>query len=89
MLSRERPGVPIMAITNKPKRFRQLQMVWGVVPVLMHDFKDIDKSLEEFLGLAKKHGWLESGDRVVVAAGKPVDEKMNNDGIVSCRGSGR
>jgi pyruvate kinase len=31
----------------------------------------------EFLGLAKKHGWLESGDRVVVAAGKPVDEKMN------------
>jgi pyruvate kinase len=77
MLSRERPGVPIMAITNKPKRFRQLQMVWGVVPVLMHDFKNIDKSLEEFLGLAKKHGWLQSGDRVVVASGKPVDEKMN------------
>lgn len=69
-----RPGVPIFAMTPEPETFRQLALVWGVVPVLSERFPTyvamFEVARERLLAL----GLAEPGDRVVVTAGVPFDQ---------------
>jgi len=69
-----RPGVPIFAMTPEPETFRQLALVWGVVPVLSERFPTyvamFEVARERLLAL----GLAEAGDRVVVTAGVPFDQ---------------
>jgi pyruvate kinase len=68
-----RPTVPIFAVTTEPETFRQLALVWGVVPALV----DHLPSYEDMLPVARQRllelGLAEQGDRVVVTAGVPFD----------------
>ncbi len=69
-----RPTVPIVAVTPEPETFRQLALIWGVVPVLVDHFP----SYEHMLPVARQRlldrGLAEVGDRVVVTAGVPFDQ---------------
>ena len=69
-----RPGVPIFAMTPELETFRQLALVWGVVPVLSERFPTylsmFEVARERLLAL----GLAEPGDRVVVTAGVPFDQ---------------
>lgn len=68
-----RPEVPIMAMTPEPETYRQLSLVWGVVPVLVDRAPSYDAMIplarERLLQLELAH----AGDRVVVTAGVPFD----------------
>jgi pyruvate kinase len=68
-----RPSVPILAVTTEPETFRQLALVWGVVPALV----DHLPSYEDMLPVARQRmlelGLAKTGDRVVVTAGVPFD----------------
>ncbi len=68
-----RPKVPIVAVTPEPTTFRQLAMVWGVVPVLVDHYPTYDTMLpvarERILARRLAH----EGDRLVVTAGVPFD----------------
>jgi len=68
-----RPTVPIFAVTTEPETFRQLALVWGVVPALV----DHLPSYEDMLPVARQRmlesGLVRPGDRVVVTAGVPFD----------------
>ncbi len=72
-VSSHRPGVPILALTDSARTYRQLALVWGVIPELVPHCD----SYEEMAGIAKqvvrKRGLAESGDRVAVTAGVPFD----------------
>ena len=68
-----RPGVPIFAVTPEVETFRQLSLIWGVVPALVDHFP----TYEDMLPVARRRlldaGLAEPGDRVVVTAGVPWD----------------
>jgi pyruvate kinase len=68
-----RPGVPILAVTPEPDTFRQLALVWGVIPAKTEHFPDYDAMLPFTRESIKRLGLAEPGDRVVVTAGVPFD----------------
>jgi len=73
MVAACRPAVPILAVTDNGPTYRQLALVWGVVPMLADGPPQYDAMLDaarvRMLGslLAKR------GDRFVVTAGVPFD----------------
>jgi pyruvate kinase len=68
-----RPSVPIVAVTPEPETFRQLALIWGVVPVLVEHFPTYEHMLPVARQRLLDRGLAEVGDRVVVTAGVPFD----------------
>ena len=73
LVSSYRPPVPILGVCRDPRVYRQLALVWGVIPVLCRG--EGDPSYESILGCARRylleHGLAEAGHRVAVTAGVP------------------
>ena len=68
-VSKYRPNIPILAVTPHVEVARQLQMVWGVQPLLVLNLPSIDETLQASLNMAQEKGLVEEGDLVVVTAG--------------------
>ncbi len=73
-VSAYRPSVPIFAVTPEIETFRQLALVWGVVPALVEHFPTYDHMLPVARQRLLDLGLAERGDRVVVTAGVPFDQ---------------
>lgn len=69
-----RPGVPILAVTPEPETFRQLALVWGVIPSLSEHLPSYDAMLPVARQKLLQLGLAEPGERVVVTAGVPFDQ---------------
>lgn len=67
-----RPMAPIIAATVSEKVRRKLALVFGVFSVLMAEATTTDDIFEEAVNVAKKKGYILSGDLVVITAGVPV-----------------
>ncbi len=70
MVSRFRSPVDILGLTTSTKAWRQLNMSWGVTPVLTEEFPAIDIVFYEALGQAKRVFGLSKGDNVVMTGGQ-------------------
>lgn len=68
-----RPPVPIFALTPEPETFRQLALVWGVIPALSERFPTYVAMFEVARERTLALDLAEPGDRVVVTAGVPFD----------------
>jgi pyruvate kinase len=66
-----RPPVPILAVTTVLASYRQLALVWGVLPVLVDRVPGYDAMLEVVRDLLLKRGYARAGDHIVVTAGVP------------------
>ncbi|MCL4252921.1 MAG: pyruvate kinase, partial [Anaerolineae bacterium] len=67
----ERPRAPIVCVTPNPIAYRQLALVWGVVPILIPNFNNTDEMLEVVSRYMIQEGYAQRGDTVVVIAGVP------------------
>ncbi|MCQ2483022.1 MAG: pyruvate kinase [Clostridia bacterium] len=72
MLSRFRPECPIISTTVFPKVERQLNLSWGVMPILIDEVKNTDELFEAGIKAGAKSGLLSDGDLVVLTGGTPV-----------------
>ena len=72
MLSRFRPGCPIISTTVFPRVQRQLNLSWGVIPILVPEVTSTDELFEVGIECASKAGFLSDGDLVVMTGGTPV-----------------
>jgi pyruvate kinase len=68
-----RPTVPILALTPEERTFRQLALVWGVIPALIAHHPTYEAMLPTTRDTILRLGLAGSGDRVVVTAGVPFD----------------
>ena len=68
-----RPTVPILAVTPEAMTFRQLALVWGVVPALTDHHPTYEAMLPTTRDTILRLGLAAPGDRVVVTAGVPFD----------------
>jgi pyruvate kinase len=70
--ARERPGVPILALTPSREQARRLTLAWGLHCVETEDAKDLDDVAERATRIAQEQGFAKKGDRIVVTAGLPL-----------------
>jgi len=68
-----RPPVPILAVTTESTTYRQLALVWGVVPVLVDHVPGYDAMLEVVRDLILKRRLAKQADCIVMTAGVPWD----------------
>jgi pyruvate kinase len=68
-----RPPVPILAVTTEATTFRQLALVWGVIPVLVDHVPGYDAMLTVVRDLILKRLYAQPGDCIVMTAGVPWD----------------
>jgi pyruvate kinase len=73
VVAAHRPSVPILVLTDVPRTFRQLALVWGVIPELVKHCNTYDEMVQLALEAVQRRGLARDGDRVVVTAGVPFD----------------
>ncbi|MGB3298116.1 MAG: pyruvate kinase [Phormidesmis sp.] len=68
-VSKFRPKAPILAVTPLVDVSRQLQLVWGVNPLLVVDLASTRQTFKAALNVAQESGLVRDGDLVVMTAG--------------------
>jgi pyruvate kinase len=68
-VSKFRPYTPILAVTPHVDVARQLQLVWGVKPLLVLDLPSTGQTFQAALNVAQEKLLLSEGDLVVMTAG--------------------
>lgn len=74
MISKYRPGAPIIAVTSSEIPSRKLTLVWGVQPIVGTKVHSTDELLENAVEESLKHHYVKHGDLVVITAGVPVGQ---------------
>ncbi|WP_016953217.1 pyruvate kinase [Anabaena sp. PCC 7108] len=68
-VSKFRPKTPILAITPHVNVARQLQMVWGIKPLLVLELPSTGQTFQAAINVAQEKHLLTEGDLVVMTAG--------------------
>lgn len=72
MISRYRPACDIIGCAIEDKVCRQLNLSWGVRPILLKEEWEVFVLFDRAISAAKKKGYLEDGDVTVITSGVPI-----------------
>lgn len=72
MISRYRPGCQIIGCTIDEKVGRQLNLSWGVRPLLIMEESDVIELFNHSVSRARDYGFLKPGELVVITSGVPL-----------------
>lgn len=72
MISKFRPESPIIGCTTSEKVCRQMNLSWGVSPILCEEKYTNDELFDHAVERAEECGLIKSGDLVVITAGIPL-----------------
>ena len=76
LVARERPAVPIIALTPIAATARRLSLTWGIHCVLSHEIIDRFKmAVVNAARAAREYGFASDKDQIVVTAGVPFNVK--------------
>ena len=76
-----RPHVPILAITKDERVARQMNALWGIIPVLDTKERDFEMMFTDAVEIAREALGLEDGDTVVALAGTDVGVSGSTNAI--------
>jgi pyruvate kinase len=71
-VTRERPSMPILALTPIAHTARKLCLAWGTHCVLVEDEHSVDEMVIRAGEIAFREGFAKPGDRILITAGVPV-----------------
>ena len=72
MISKYRPSCPIIGCTPYENVWRQLNLSWGVRPLMVEEKDNTDELFEHAIELAEKEGYVKQGEITVITAGVPL-----------------
>ena len=72
LISKLRPRMPIIAVTPDERVMRQMQLSWGVVPLLDGMQGGMRQVMNNALSKVRERGYASQGDLVVLTAGDPA-----------------
>ena len=72
MIAKYHPAAPIMGCSPSEKVCRQLNLVWGITPVVLGEKKETFELLGSAADLIWQKGLVEKGDVTVITAGVPI-----------------
>lgn len=70
--ARERPQVPIIALSPILATARRLSLLWGTHCVVSEDATDLDDMVDRACRIASEQGFGKAGDRIIITAGVPL-----------------
>jgi pyruvate kinase len=70
--SRERPTVPIIALSPSVQTARRLSVCWGLHCVVTHDAEDLDDMVNRACRIVVSEDFGKPGDRIIISAGVPL-----------------
>ena len=70
--SRERPLIPIIALSPVARTARRLALVWGLHSVISDDASDLDDMVDRACRIAFDENFAKPGDRIIISAGVPL-----------------
>ena len=76
LLSKYRPKQPVIAVTTSEVVYRQLLLHWGIYPILTEHVNDSDLMIQNALRLALQRGYVHRNEKVVTAAGIPLNSPI-------------
>src|SRR5437764_15443521 len=79
VVSSKRPAVPILALTDEPRTYRQLALAWGAVPELVPHCADYDEMMERTKTVVVSRELADHGDRIILTAGVPFDRPVTTN----------
>lgn len=72
MVARFKPNCPIIGCTTSRLVWRQMNLQWGVKPLLIAEENTSEDLFREAVDAALEAGYVKKGDRVVLTAGMPL-----------------
>ncbi len=72
LISKYRPACPIICGCTDEKVVRQMNLSWGVTPLIMTEMKNTDELFDSVVAIAEKAGYVGTGDIAVITAGIPL-----------------
>lgn len=72
LVSKFRPGIPIIAFTPEASALKIMSLYWGVHPKLMPPPTGTDQMIREVERLLLAEGLVKKGDRIVITASAPL-----------------
>lgn len=72
MISKYRPVSPIVACTTNKSVWRQLNLSWGVAPLLIDEQRSTDELFDSAVSAAEQAGYVHPGELAVLTAGVPL-----------------
>jgi pyruvate kinase len=73
IIASHRPAVPILVLTDSERTYRQLALVWGVIPELVPRAANYEDMFVHARTVIERRALAKPGDRVLVTAGVPWD----------------
>jgi pyruvate kinase len=73
-IARERPPVPILAMSASVTTARRLGLLWGAHAVHTRDVSSFEEMVAKARRMVQRHGMAKGRDRVVIMAGVPFGE---------------
>jgi pyruvate kinase len=70
--ARERPEVPVLALSPIIETARRLSIVWGLHCVVTEDAHDLDDMVNRACRIVHAEGFGKPGDRLIITAGVPL-----------------
>ncbi len=71
-ISRFKPKCPIIGCTTSEKVYRQINLLWGVMPLYLRREETTEELFTDAVKEAKDFGYVKEGDIVVITAGVPL-----------------
>ncbi len=72
MISKYKPDCPIIGCTSNACVWRQLNLAWGVIPLIIPEYQNTRDLFNSSVVAANKAGYVEKGEIVVLTAGVPI-----------------
>ena len=72
LISKVRPSCPIIGFSMDERICRQLNLSWGVTPLLIEEKASTDELFDHAVDSAEKAGLVKSGELVAITAGVPL-----------------
>lgn len=79
MVSKYRPGCQIIACTPDERTWRQMNLIWGVTPLLTKEEYSMEILLLHATEAAEEKGYVKEGDIVVLTVGVPLGHPGNTN----------
>lgn len=72
MISRYRPCCTIIGCSTEERVCRQLNLSWGIEPILLEEKKELFELFDHAISATKEQDYLEDGDVIVITSGVPI-----------------
>lgn len=89
LISKQRPPVKVIALTQRDIVSRQLSLCWGIIPISLMDVYDTETMMKLVEHTLTDYGLVKKGDVVIVTGGLPIAARGESNFIKIHRCEGR